>query len=204
MDLSERTAFVAGPRTEIEAGCRVGHPYEGWSLPARLGQGCRIRTGTIIYADTSFGDRLTTGTWALIREHTVMGDDCVVGTHAVIDGRVEAGHGVVFQTGVYVPSGVVIGNRVFLGPRAVLTNDRYPLRQRDAYKPEGPVIEDDASIGANATLLPGVRIGAGAMVAAGATVTRDVPAWSLAVGVPARIRDLPPDLHQPNAIRRRT
>jgi acetyltransferase-like isoleucine patch superfamily enzyme len=202
-DPAEGGAFVAGPGLVVEPGCVLGHPYPGADGPARFGEGCLLRTGTVVYADTRFGHRLRTGARAFVREWTVMGDDCLVGTDAVIDGHLEAGDQVVIQTGVYVPTHVVLGHRVFLGPRAVLTNDRYPLRRRASYRSAGPVIEDDATIGANATLLPGVRVGAGAMVAAGAVVTGDVPAWSLAVGVPARIRDLPAELREPNTVRRR-
>lgn len=197
-------AFVAGPGLVVERGCVLGHPYPGAAGPARFGDGCLLRAGTVVYADTSFGHRLRTGVRALVREETVMGDDCLVGSGVVIDGHLRAGDQVVIQTGAYVPTHVVLGHRVFLGPHAVLTNDRFPLRRRGSYRPEGPVVEDDATIGANATLLPGVRIGTGAMVGAGAVVTRDVPAWSLAVGVPARIRDLPEELREPNAVRRRS
>jgi acetyltransferase-like isoleucine patch superfamily enzyme len=90
---------------------------------------------------------------------------------------------------VFVPTHTIIGNRVFLGPHSVLTNDRYP----PTGKPElrGPTIRDGAVIGANATILPGITIGESAVVAAGAVVTADVPPRTMAVGVPARIRDLP-------------
>ena len=195
--------FVAGEGTIIGPGCVIGHIYEGWTEPARLGRGCVIRDGTIIYADTVIGDHTATGVGALIRERTRIGTGCLVGTHAVIEGHAELGDDVVLQTGVFIPTHVTIGNRVFLGPRAVLTNDRYPLRRRSSYKPAGPILEDDVSIGANATILPGVRIGTGSMVAAGAVVTSDVPAWSLAIGVPAHVSDLPEELRESNAPRRR-
>jgi len=93
---------------------------------------------------------------------------------------------------VYVPTNTTIGDRVFLGPHAVLTNDPYPLRREANLV--GPTIEDDASIGANATVLPGVTVGAGAFVAAGAVVTEDVPPETLAVGVPATGKPLSPKL----------
>jgi acetyltransferase-like isoleucine patch superfamily enzyme len=204
MEVGDDLQFEAAAGVIIEPGCRVGHAYPGWAEPARLGSDCVIRTGTIIYADTVLGERTVTGVRTFIREHTVLGARCLVGTDTVIDGRVQAGDDVILQGGVYIPTHVVIGDRVFIGPRAVLTNDRYPLRRRDAYAPQGPVIEDDVTIGANATVLPGLKIGRGAMVAAGAVVTIDVPEWSLAVGVPARIRDLPPELHEGNTMRRRT
>lgn len=203
MAVSDAGQFAAGQGTVIEAGCVVGHAYDGWKEPAQLGEGCRVRSGTIIYADTMLGSRTVTGVHVLIRERTRVGAGCVVGSSTIIEGDVDIGDDVVLQSGVYVPTHVTIGDRVFIGPRAVLTNDTYPLRRRGEYQPRGPLIEPDASIGANATLLPGVTVGEGAMVAAGAVVTRDVPQWALAVGVPARVSDLPEALREPNHPRRR-
>jgi acetyltransferase-like isoleucine patch superfamily enzyme len=90
---------------------------------------------------------------------------------------------------VFIPTHTKIGNRVFIGPAAVLTNDRYP----PTGKPElaGPVLEDGAVIGAHATILPGIMVGKDAAVAAGAVVTRDVPPGMMAIGVPAVIKDMP-------------
>ena len=82
-----------------------------------------------------------------------------------------------------------LGDNVFIGPNTVLTNDRYPPSRRDGLR--GPTISDGASVGANVTILPGVCIGKGSLIAAGAIVTRDVPPHKLAIGLPAKIRDLP-------------
>lgn len=203
MAVNSDISFDAGPGTVIEPGAVIGQPYEGWCGPARLGARCWVRAGSILYADTDLGDGTVTGVMVLIRERTTIGPGGAVGSGTIIEGQVQIGDDVVLQSGVYLPTGTVLGDRVFVGPRAVLTNDRYPLRRRAAYRAEAPVLEDDATVGANVTLLPGVRIGQGAMVAAGAVVTRDVPPWTLAVGSPARVRDLPPELREPNAVRRR-
>jgi len=174
----------------------VGHSYSESSDPPVIGEDPTIRAGTIIYDDVAIGDRFSTGHNALIRELTEIGDDVLVGTNTVIDGRTTVGSGVSFQTGVYVPSHTTIGDRVFLGPRAVLTNDPYPIR-KDADL-VGPTLEDDVSVGANATILPGVTIGEKSFVAAGAVVTEDVPPETLAVGVPAVHKPLPTTLHGGN------
>lgn len=197
------TSYVIADEAVVEDGVTVGLEYKGWKDPARIGRGCLIRRGTVILADVVIGDRSQTGMGVFIREHTRIGSDCVVGTATIIEGNAELADEVVVQSGVFIPTMTEIASRVFIGPRVVMTNDQYPLRRRSEYKAEGPVLECDVTIGANATLLPGVRIGQGAMVAAGAVVTRDVPAWSLAVGVPARIRELPEKLREPNQIRRR-
>ncbi|MFB6166619.1 MAG: DapH/DapD/GlmU-related protein [Haloarculaceae archaeon] len=169
---------------------------DGDADAARIGDGATIRSGSIVYPDVVIGDDLTTGHNAVIREHTTLGDHVVVGTNAVIDGTCTVGSGVSMQTGVYVPPESAIGDRVFLGPHAVLTNDPYPLR-RDVDL-AGPTLERDVSIGANATVLPDVTVGERSFVAAGAVVTEDVPPETLAAGVPATHRPLPEALHGDN------
>ena len=195
--------FLDAGGSSIEAGAVVGHRYEGWRATARQARGSTVRNGTVIYADTVLGDQTSTGVHALIREHTRVGRHGLIGSATIIEGHGVIGEDVVLQSGVFLPTRTHLGDRVFVGPRAVLTNDRYPLRRRRDYRADGPVLEDDVSVGANATLLPGVRIGVGAMVAAGAVVTRDVPAWTLAIGCPARVCDLPPGLREQNAVRPR-
>jgi len=164
----------------------------GWEQPTRIGDGATIRSGSIIYGDVTAGDEFTTGHNVLVREETTAGDRVLVGTDTVIDGATTIGSDVSLQTGVYVPRQTDIGDGVFVGPRAVLTNDPYPLRTDSRLA--GPTLAADVSIGANATLLPDVTIGRGAFVAAGAVVTADVPAKTLAVGAPASHRPLPAEL----------
>jgi acetyltransferase-like isoleucine patch superfamily enzyme len=170
----------------------VGHEYVEDGDPAILGDRATVRAGTIIYADVEIGDGFNTGHHALIREHTAIGDEVLVGTQTVIDGTASIGSNVSLQTGVYVPTETVIGDRVFLGPNAVLTNDPFPVRREVELR--GPTLEDDVTVGANATVLPDVTIGERSFVAAGAVVTEVVPPDQLAVGVPARHEPLPEDL----------
>jgi acetyltransferase-like isoleucine patch superfamily enzyme len=174
----------------------VGVQYSADSEPPRLGPDSTVRAGTIIYDDVVAGARLQTGHHALIREATTLGDDVLVGTQAVVDGATDVGDSVSMQTGVYVPRETGIGDRVFLGPNATLLNDQYPVRTE--FDLTGPRLEDDVSIGANTTVLPGVTVGEGAFVAAGAVVAEDVPPETLAVGVPAETRPLPEELQGGN------
>ncbi len=163
-----------------------------------IGDRAIIRWGTVIYADVEIGNDFKTGHSVLIRERTKIGNRIVIGSNAVIDGNVEIGDFVKIESNVYIPTHTKIGSYVFIGPGAVLTNDKYPQRLRDLYEPLGPILEDSVTIGANATLLPGVRVGEGSMVAAGSVVTRDVPPWSLAIGVPAKFKPLPEKLRERN------
>jgi acetyltransferase-like isoleucine patch superfamily enzyme len=116
----------------------------------------------------------------------------------VIDGNCRIGSHVSIQSNVYIPTNTVIEDYVFLGPCCVLANDKYPVRV--PYDLKGPVIRKGASVGANATLLPGIEVGEGAMVAAGALVTKNVPPWKLAIGCPAKIAELPEALKTANRI----
>lgn len=187
-----------GEHCHIDQGATVGYRHDEEAPPTVLGDHATVRAGTIIYADVVVGNELSTGHYALLRESTDVGDDVVLGTQAVVDGYSTIGSHVSMQTRVYVPSHTSIGNNVFLGPGAMLTNDPHPVR-RDA-ELNGPTIEDGASIGANATLLPGVTVGEGAFVAAGAVVTEDVPPMTLAVGAPARHRELPDPISGVNTL----
>jgi acetyltransferase-like isoleucine patch superfamily enzyme len=154
-----------------------------------IGKDAVLRSGTIIYCDVIIGDRFQSGHNVMIREKTRIGDRVSIGTSVVIDGNTNIGSDVSLQSMVYIPTNTTIGDHVFIGPNAVLTNDRYPPSGIGGLV--GPVIGNHVAIGANATILPGIHVGEGALVAAGAIVTRDVPAYKLAVGTPAKIQDLP-------------
>jgi acetyltransferase-like isoleucine patch superfamily enzyme len=154
-----------------------------------IGKDALLRPGTILYCDVVIGDGFQAGHNILIREKTRIGDRVSIGTATIIEGHTTIGSDVNVQSMVFIPTHTIIGDHVFIGPNAVLTNDRYPPSGTGGLK--GPVIRDNAAVGAHATILPGVCIGNGALVAAGAIVTRDVPAHMLAIGAPARIHELP-------------
>ena len=182
----------------VETGATLGVEYQTGSNPPEIGPDSVIRSGTIIYDDVETGASFSTGHHALVREQTVVGEDVLVGTQVVIDGKTTVGDHVSMQTGAYVPQGTEIESRVFLGPNATLLNDPYPIRKEVDLV--GPTLEEGVSIGANATVLPGVTVGEGAFVASGAVVTADVPPKTLAVGVPATHRELPADLEGNNQL----
>jgi len=162
---------------------------QGGFKGATIGDGAVIRSGSVIYCDVTIGDDFSAGHNVVIREYTEIGDRVMVGSGTIIEGDTVIGDDVRLQSMVYIPTGTAIGDRVFIGPNAVLTNDRYPPARHEDL--DAPVICDGAVIGANSTLLPGVVIGGGGMVAAGAVVTKDVPPGMLAIGVPAGIREMP-------------
>ena len=137
-----------------------------------------------------------TAIWGLacIREDAVLGRDCIIGRGAYIEDGVTLGDRVKVQTNALLFKPARIGDDVFIGPAVILTNDRYPrsstpdgqLKRENDWTAEGVVINEGASIGARSVILPGIRIGRFAMVAAGAIVTKDVPDFAIVVGGPAR------------------
>lgn len=187
-----------GKGCEVQENVILGLEYARGCKQAIVGDRAIIRWGTVIYADVEIGDDFKSGHSAVIREKTRIGNRVVVGSNTVIDGNVEIGDFVKIESSVYIPTHTKIGSYVFIGPGAVLTNDKYPQRLRDEYEPLGPVLEDSVTVGANATILPGVRISEGSMIGAGSVVTKDVPPWSLANGVPAQTKPLPERLRERN------
>jgi len=146
---------VHGNNCVIQPGSVIGYKYKEDCRPVTLGDNCYIRIGTIIYADVLTGDDFQTGHNVMIRERTTFGNHIVVGTNTVIDGNVKIDDFVKIETNCYIPTHVTIGKRVFIGPGVVMTNDRYPQKMRDEYKPEGPVLEDGVTIGGGEHYCPG-------------------------------------------------
>ncbi len=118
----------------------------------------------------------------------VVGERCNIGDHAFVESNVVIGDGVTIKNGVSVWDGVSLANNVFVGPNAVFTNDLNPRaavkKSREQFV--ATIVEEGASIGANATIVCGTRIGRFAFIGAGAVIIRDVPDYAMMVGNPAR------------------
>jgi acetyltransferase-like isoleucine patch superfamily enzyme len=125
--------------------------------------------------------------YVVILPGAVIGRDGNICSHCFIENKVVVGDRVTVKCGVQLWDGITLEDDVFVGPNATFTNDREP-RSRNASATLLPtLVKKGASIGANATILPGLTIGEGAMVGAGAVVTKDVPPRTLVVGNPARV-----------------
>jgi UDP-2-acetamido-3-amino-2,3-dideoxy-glucuronate N-acetyltransferase len=121
-----------------------------------------------------------------VREDAVVGEDCILAKDVYVDLGVIIGDRCKIQNGVSVYSGVRLGDDVFVGPYVSFTNDRIPRAFNATWEIIETIVENGASIGANATIVCGVTIGEFAMIAAGSVVTRDVPPYTLVMGNPAR------------------
>lgn len=177
-----RPAEVAGP-------CILGQPPRGrraGELPLVIGPHATIRAFTVIYAGTTIGAHLSTGHGALIREDNRLGDDVSVGTHAVLEHGNRIGSHVRIHSGSFLEL-VILDDHVFIGPGVVFTDDPHPMCPRYEECVRGATVRAWAKIGGNATILPGVVIGAHALVGAGSVVTEDVPEAAVVAGNPARI-----------------
>jgi acetyltransferase-like isoleucine patch superfamily enzyme len=178
-----------GHGTYVEEGAIVGQAPRGrqpGELPTVIGGGGVIRSGTVIYAGTTIGDGFNSGHGAMIREDNVIGDNCSVGSNAVLEPGNKVGSGTRIHSQCFLEH-VTLGERVFLAPGVVFTDDPHPICPRYLDCVLGATVEDDVSIGGNATILPGIRIGAGSLVGAGSVVTRDVVAGTVVAGNPARL-----------------
>jgi len=142
----------------------------------------------VIHGPVTIGARVFVGEFTQIRERTNIGDDTRIGSHNQIQGDCAIGTDCRFHSNVHISKDAKVGNRVFIAPGFVCANVRFPrAKKKEFLKAEGCVIEDDVKIGANVTLLPGVRVGHDALVGAGAVVTRDVEPFAIVLGNPAKV-----------------
>ncbi|BBJ00622.1 isomerase [Ferrigenium kumadai] len=151
-----------------------------------------------ICESSSIGDNTRVWAFAHILPKAVVGADCNICDGVFIENDVVLGDRVTVKCGVQLWDGLAVEDDVFIGPNATFTNDRFPRSKIYPEQFAKTVVRKGASIGANATILPGLEIGAGAMIGAGAVITRSVPPHAIAVGNPARIigyvgtQDVPP------------
>ena len=179
---------ILGESVVIEDYCVIGLPFKGMNDEQTIiGDGSVIRAGTYIYAGNQIGSNFQSGNKANIRELNQIGDDVSIGTLSVVEHHVTIRNGVRIHTQVFVPEYTTLEENCWLGPNVVVTNARYPKHPSVKNELKGPHITQNAKIGANTTLLPGVTIGRDSLIGAGSVVTKDIADGVIAVGNPARV-----------------
>jgi len=136
---------------------------------------------------TQIGEGTRVWQYVVILPGAVIGRDGNICSHCFIENQVRVGDRVTVKCGVQLWDGVTLEDDVFVGPNVTFSNDRHPRSRNQAAALLPTLVRKGASIGANATILPGLTIGEGAMVGAGSVVTKDVPPRTLVVGNPARV-----------------
>ncbi|WP_421866022.1 acyltransferase [Motiliproteus sp.] len=125
--------------------------------------------------------------FSVVFEGAVIGSNCNICANTLVENDVVIGDNVTVKSGAYLWDGVTLENDVFIGPCVAFTNDKIPRSKQYLETLAKILVKQGASIGANATILPGVTIGREAMVGAGSVVTKDVPDYAVVVGNPAKI-----------------
>lgn len=171
---------------QLDPGVTVGYPVgHRPDRPLQLGPGARLRSGTVLYDASRIGAGFETGHGVVIREDCEIGAQVSVWSNTVVDYGCRIGDRVKIHANCYVAQFTVLCDDVFLAPGVSIANDLYPGDADSAKLMAGPHIGVGAQIGVNVTILPFVRIGAGALIGSGSVVTRDVPDGMVAYGNPA-------------------
>lgn len=186
----------------IGRGCRIGDGAIIGRVPVLAADSSALRTepsqtiledgavvcaGAIVFAGARICAGAIVGDQAHVRERAILGAGSVLGRGSALGSDVVVGARVRIQTNVWLTSFTVVEDEVFVGPGVVTTNDDEMGRGRPAEELRAPVLRRGCRIGGGVVLTPGVEVGEGAFVAAGAVVTRDVPRRAMVMGVPAKL-----------------
>ena len=155
----------------------------------KIGDGSIIQHGAFIEHDCNIGKKCRIGTNAVLRRETNIGDYSIFGSLSASEGKNWIGNHALIHSQCHLTSGIIIEDWVFIAPLFVGANDPKMLHGRrhiEKFVPKGPHIKFGSGIAVNVTLLPGVVIGRECIIGASSLVTKDVPDFSIAFGVPAR------------------
>jgi len=181
---------------EIFPGALLGKEPKGAGALARtpkftrrvvIGAGCSIGPHVVIFYDVEIGDSTLLGDGASVREGCRIGSRCIISRYVTINYETRIGNRTKVMDNTHVTGKCIIGDDVFISLQVGMANDKGAGRQQfNETELRGPSIDDGATIGVGAILLPGVRIGSGAVVAAGSLVNKDVASNTVVAGSPAR------------------
>lgn len=161
--------------------------------PLVLGDGAAVCSGSIVYAGTTIGPKAIIGDQASVRERCRVGEGSVIGRGVCVENDVVIGAFCKIQSNSYITAYSELEDHVFIAPCVTTTNDNFMGRTEARFgQIKGAVIRRGARVGGGVVILPGIEIGEEAFIAAGALVTRDIPAKKLVAGLPAKVwRDVP-------------
>jgi acetyltransferase-like isoleucine patch superfamily enzyme len=174
---------VLGKRPRLARGSSA----KGTVGALQLGERVTVCTGAVVFAGASIAEDAILGDQSYVRERSRIGAGSVIGRGSVADNDVVVGARVKVQTSVYLTAFTVIEDDVFVGPGATTTNDDTMARHGPEMPLRGATLRRACRVGGGTVLTPGVEIGEEAFVAAGAVVTKDVPARAVVIGIPARV-----------------
>jgi acetyltransferase-like isoleucine patch superfamily enzyme len=184
-----RPQVLLGKGCIVDVGVVLGYkPARGRDTDAvTIGDGARIRSGTVIYGGVKIGSNLQTGHNVVIREENEIGNHFSIWNNAVVDYGCKIGHEVKIHCNCYIAQFTIIEDKAFFAPGVTVANDIHPGCEFSSECMRGPHIRTGAQIGVNVTILPFIEIGEGCLVGGGSVVTKDLPPFSLAYGNPARV-----------------
>ncbi|WP_081686724.1 N-acetyltransferase [Chitinilyticum litopenaei] len=190
------TGVRIGSGCEVFPGAFIGKEPKGAGAVARvpvfervieIGDGCSIGPNAVIFYDVKIGRNTLLGDGASIREKCVVGDGCIISRYVTVNYNTVIGDRTKIMDSTHITGNAIIGDDVFISLMVGTTNDNVVRGGYSDDRIVGPIIEKGAVVGVGASLLPAVRIGAGATVGAGSVVTKDVPPHCVVIGSPARV-----------------
>jgi len=152
----------------------------------KIGINSNIRQPTVIYPGNEIGDNFQTGHFITIRENNKIGNNVSIGSHSNIEHHIIIEDNVRIHSNCFIPEYSILKHDCWIGPNVVLTNAKYPKSIDVKDNLVGPTIGENAMIGANSTILPGIKIGKHALIGAGTVVVRNVQEYEIVIGNPGK------------------
>ena len=187
---------IIGDNTRVYPGTFVGKVPDGAGALARtplfskqisIGSDCAIGPNAVIYYDVKIENNTLVGDGASIREQCSIGSRDIISRYVTINYNTSIGDDTKIMDGTHITGNARIGNNVFIGMLVSTANDNNLVGRTYSEKDIGPTIEDEATIGEGASILPGLTLAHGCLIGAGSVVTKNVPERAVVMGVPARI-----------------
>ena len=170
--------------------CVMGEPLASYyhdadyvNPPTAIGPDSLIRSHSIIYAGCTIGASFSTGHRVTIRENSIIGEHCSIGTLSDVQGNVRIGNYCKLHSNVHISQKCSMGDFVFLYPFSVMTNDPYP----PSIDTKGSHIGSYTQVGVHAVILPGIQVGENCLIGANSVVSKRMPDFSLAMGDPVKV-----------------